>query len=138
MGTTTGTRSRLGRLGVITGAGMLALAALSVVTLPASAAGVKHETRGSCTRSSDWELELEREHGRIEVKVDVDTHRVGRAWRIRIWHDGVETTNVVRDTDRQGDIAVDRTRGDHRGTDWFRFRAVDLVNGEVCRGSLTI
>src|SRR5262245_29733561 len=131
MATTTGTRGRLGRWGVIGSAGVMALASLAAMAVPASAADVERERHGSCTGSSDWELELEKEDGRLEVKVDVDTRRIGRAWRVRIWHDGVRTTNVVRRTDRHGDIEVDRSRANHRGVDAFRFRAVDLVNGEV-------
>jgi hypothetical protein len=129
------TRTR--RLGVVAAAGLMALTSLPVVATPASAA-TEREKHGSCSASSDWELELEKEHGRIEIKVDVDTRRIGREWRVRIWHDGGLTTNVVRRTDRDGDIDVDRTRPDRRGPDTFRFRAVDRVSGEVCTGSLSI
>ncbi len=129
------TRSR--RLGVIASAGLMALTSLAVVAMPASAA-TEREKHGVCTGSSDWELELEKEHGRVEAKVDVDTRRVGRQWRVRIWHNGTEFTNVLRRTDRDGDVDVERTRTDRRGTDTFRFRAVDQVNGEVCTGSLSI
>jgi hypothetical protein len=99
---------------------------------------VERERHGNCTRTSDWELELEKEHGRIEVKVDLDTNRSGRAWQVRLWHNGSLTTSVVRRTQRDGDLEVERIRTDRRGTDTFRFRAVDRVNGEVCTGSLSI
>jgi hypothetical protein len=129
------TRTR--RIGLIGAAGLMALTSLAAVAMPASAS-TEREKHGACTGSSDWEFELEREHGRIEAKVDVDTRRSGRQWRVRIWHDGSLTTNVVRRTDRDGEIELDRTRSDHRGRDAFRFRAVDRVNGEVCTGSLSI
>jgi hypothetical protein len=129
------TRTR--RIGLIGVAGLMALTSLAVVAMPASAS-TEREKHGVCTGSSDWELELEKEHGRIEVKVDVDTRRVDRQWRVRIWHGAGLTTNVVRSTGRDGDIEVDRTRSDRSGRDTFRFRAVDRVNGEVCTGSLSI
>lgn len=117
---------------------MIALSTLTVGAMPASAREVERHARGACTRTSGWELDLEKEHGRIEVKVEVDTRTVGRRWRVRIWHDGSRFTNVVRRTDRDREVEVERVRHDRRGRDTFRFRAVDLVNGEVCRGSLSI
>ncbi len=147
--TTLGT-GRMGRMSLLAGAALMALGALFAVTGPAAArhgaddggngaaADVEREKHGDCTRSSDWELELEKEHGRIEVKVDLDTNRSRRQWRVRIWHDGRLTSSVLRRSQRDGDVEVQRTRSDHRGRDVFRFRAVDQVNGEVCRGSLSI
>lgn len=116
----------------------MALTAMTVAAVPTAAAGVEREKHGSCSGSSDWELELEKEHGHLEVQVDVDTRRVGRQWRVPIHHNGSLTTNVLRRTARDGDIDVNRARPDRRGSDTFRFRAVDQVNGEVCRGSLSI
>jgi hypothetical protein len=130
------TRTR--RLGLLGTAGSMALTSLAVVAMPTAAAEVERERHGNCTRTSDWELELEKEHGRIEVKVDLDTNRSGRAWQVRLWHNGSLTTSVVRRTQRDGDLEVERIRTDRRGTDTFRFRAVDRVNGEVCTGSLSI
>lgn len=129
------TRTR--RLGVVAAAGLMALTSLATVAMPVSAA-TEREKHGVCTGSSDWELELEREHGRIEVKVDLDTRRANRQWRVRIWHNGTKFTDVVRRTQRDGDLDIERMRNDRRGTDTFRFRAVDRVNGEVCTGSLSI
>lgn len=135
---TTTSRGRLGRIGLLASAGLMALTAMTVVAVPAAAAEVERQKHGSCSGSSRWELDLEKEHGRIEVEVDVDTRRVDRQWRVTIYHNGSLTTNVLRRTARDGDIDVNRTRSDRRGSDTFRFRAVDQVNGEVCRGSLSI
>lgn len=135
---TTTRQGRLGRLGIVGSAALMALTTMAVVAVPTAARDVERDTRGNCTRSSDWELELEKEHGRIEVQVDLDTNRAGRLWRVSIYHNGSLTTNVLRRTARDGDLDVDRTRTDRRGIDTFRFRAVDQVNGEVCQGSLSI
>jgi len=135
---TTTKRARLGRIGILATAGLMSLTALATAAMPASAADVERDKRGSCTGSSDWELELEKEHGRIEVNVDVDTRRANRSWRIRIWHDGTKFTDVTRRTDRDGEVDVERRRSDRSGRDTFHFHALDRVNGEVCRGTLSI
>lgn len=138
MAITKGMRGRPRRLGVIGSAGVTALAALAVMAVPASASDVERRGHGECTRSSDWELELEKEDGAIKVKVDLDTPTAGRAWRVRIWHDGFRDGAAVRRTHEDGDLRFVRRRADLRGADSFHFRAVDLVNGEVCRGTLSI
>lgn len=114
----------------------VALAAV-VATVPVSA-DVEREREGSCTGTSLWELQLEKEHGRIEVDLEIDTRRAGRAWNVRLTHNGTRFVSGRRVTDRTGEIDIDRIRGDRRGTDTVRFRAVDTVNGEICRGSVSI
>ncbi|MBX3029991.1 MAG: hypothetical protein KF809_07505 [Chloroflexi bacterium] len=129
------TRTR--RIGLIATAGVMALSSLAVAAMPVAAA-TEREKRGVCTGTSDWELELEREHGRIEINLDVDTTRVNRQWRVRMKHDGKLFVNTLRRTDRDRDIEIERHRNDTPGTDRIWFKAVDQVNGEVCKGSLTI
>jgi hypothetical protein len=144
--TTTLSNGRTGRLGLLAGSALMAFGLMFAIGGPAAARhgaddgvqGVEREKHGFCTGSSDWELELEKEHGRIEVKVDVDTRRIGRQWRVKLYHNGSLFTNVLRRTARDRDIELERIRSDRRGTDAFRFRAVDRVNGEVCTGSLSI
>ncbi len=129
------TRTR--RLGTVAVAGVMALSSLAVVAMPAAAA-TEREKRGQCTRTSDWELELEREHGRIEINLDVDTTRVNRQWRVRMKHDGKLFLNVLRRTDADRDIEIERHRTDTAGSDRIWFKAVDQVSGEICKGSITI
>jgi hypothetical protein len=145
---TTRDRRRIGRIGVLVGAALMALTASSVVAMPAAArrgtedgiarGGVSRDTSGPCTRRADWELELEKEDGRIDVTVRVHGHRAGRLWRVRIRHDGHLTASVLRRTNTRGRLTVVRNRPDRADTDRFRFRAVDQVSGEVCAGSLSI
>ena len=79
-------RVRLGRLVVAGGA--LGVIAGAGFASPAAAADVEREKHGSCTGSSRWELQLEREHGRIEIDLDVDTPRSGQTWVVKLKHDG--------------------------------------------------
>lgn len=138
MASTTRSTGRLRRIGLLGSAALMAVTTLAVGAVPAAAGEVEREKRGDCTRSSDWDFELEKEHGRIDVTVDLDTNRSGRRWRVRIWHNGTLTTNVLRRSQDDGDVEVERVRPDRRGRDTIRFRAVDQVNGEVCTGSLSI
>jgi hypothetical protein len=120
------------------GAITLAVAAAAAMTAMPVSADVEREGRGACTGTSRWELSLEKEHGRIDVDLELDTRRSGRAWRVKLFHDGQRFFSERRVTDREGEIDIDRTRRNHAGIDRIRFRAVDTVNGEVCRGSVSI
>jgi hypothetical protein len=135
-------RGGLGRVGLLAGGALMALTALTAVAAPVAArggdSGVRRHASGVCTRSGDWELELEKEHGRIQVSVAVHGHRAGRPWRVRIYHDGALTANVLKVANTRGRLRIDRTRNDRTGVDRFRFRAVDQVNGRVCAGALSI
>ncbi len=139
----TTSRRTLGRIGLLASAALMALTSMAVVAMPAAARhggddGIDKEKRGACSGRGDWELELEKEEGRIDVEVDIHGHRAGRQWRVRIYHDGGQVTNVLRTTNSRGRLSVDRTRPDTSGADAFRFRAVDQVSGEVCTGSMSI
>jgi hypothetical protein len=116
---------------------LLGLAAVAGAAAPVAAAEVEREKRGVCTGSARWELSLEKEYGRIEVSVEIDTFRSGRAWDVRAWHDGVRFVDVTRLTDREGEIDLDRVRRDTAGSDTISFRATSST-GEVCSGRLVI
>jgi len=110
--------------------------ALSLLAAPPAIADEEVERKGTCTNSSRWELELEKDDGRIEVEFEVTTRRAGQAWRVRGFQNGqrfVAVTKVAkRDDDDRPDFEVERDRPDRRGVDRFRFRAVNTVTGEVC------
>lgn len=135
---TTMGHGRMRRLGVAAVAVLMAFTSLGTIAAPVAAREVERDKHGRCTRTSDWELELEKERGRIKIELEVDTIRRGRQWRVQMWHNGSRFVNVLRRTDRHGEVEVKRWRSDRRGKDTFRFRAVDRVSGEVCRGTLSI
>lgn len=121
-------------------AGALAIvASVSLAVAPgARAADVERHKVGSCSNNSNWELSLEREHGQIEIDLDVDTPKSGRTWIVRLWHDGVRFAKVTRVTDRDGEFEVDRVRSNHAGPDRISFKAVNRRSGETCAGFLRI
>jgi hypothetical protein len=118
----------------------LATAALTVMTalVPAGLAHADDEVerRGSCEGSSRWELDLEKDDGRIEVELEVTTRKAGQTWRVRMFQNDSQFfvgTRVARvDDDDRPDFEVERDRPDRPGTDRFRARAVNTVTGEVC------
>lgn len=117
----------------------LAIAGSLVAVAPASAAdGVERSKHGVCTGSSTWELELEREHGHIDLSFDADTHRAGQAWKVKIKQNGKVVHNATHRTERDGDLDVDRNLRDKAGQDKIVVRATDKKTGEVCRATLKI
>ena len=141
MPTTSFPATRIKR-GILAGATLAVLgtaaAASPGVAAPVSAGEVEREKAGYCTGTSRWELNLEKEGGRIEVDLDIDTRRVDRKWRVRIVHNENLFVAATYRTDREGEIEIDKLRPNYAGTDKFRFKARDLVNGEICTGSLSI
>jgi hypothetical protein len=100
------------------------------------------ERKGTCSNNSRWELELEKDDGRIEVEFEVTTKRAGQKWRVRILQNDTLTfkgTRVAkRDDDDRPDFEVEIDRRDRPGVDRFRARAVNTVTGEVCVGRARI
>ena len=72
------------------------------------------------------------------MDLDIDTRRVDRKWRVRIVHNENLFVAATYRTDREGEIEIDKLRPNYAGTDKVRFKARDLVNGEICTGSLSI
>ena len=104
----------------------------------AVAAGTDREKERDCSGRSDWKLSLEKDDGRIEFELEIDTPRSGQRWGIAIKQNGIRFFKKVRRTDRDGDIEIERNRPDRPGTDKFWFKATNRVTGEVCKGTLRI
>jgi hypothetical protein len=115
------------------------VATVSLAAAPAaSAADIEREKFGDCSGSGRWELQLEREFGRIEIDLDVETSSSGDTWVVRLKHDGTRFEKVSRVTDGEGEFEVDRVRNNRPGEDRISFKAVNKGTGETCAGSLRI
>lgn len=118
--------------------GLTVLTSLMLVP-PALADGYDVERHGSCSGSSRWELDLDREHGRIEVDFEVKQGVVGDRWRVKLVHDGDVFFRDLRTTHGDdGSFDVERRTNDEAGTDRFVGKAVNKSTGEVCRGTAAI
>ncbi len=123
----------------IIGFALAGIAALALV-VPGGAANAARgggvEKHGSCDGRGRWELDLERDNGRIEVDFEVTAAPAGQRWKIKIHHDGVKVFQGTRvthlDDDDRPDLEVDRSVKDHIGLDRFTVRARNTVTGAFC------
>lgn len=115
----------------------VALSGLLLATASPVSADVDKVGTGHCSGAATWRLEVDRDEGRLDVELDIRTTHAGKTWRVRMRQDGDRFYSRLRTTDHEGDIEVDRDRPDRAGTDTFSFRATQLSNGQVCRGSIS-
>lgn len=125
---------------VVASAGALLLAAAPTAS---AAIGVEREKVGTCTKGSTWKLELDKEHGWIDLDFDAETRSAGDRWNVTVKHKRVTgkktfTTRSQSVTDHEGELEVDRNLKDRKGTDKVVVRVKSLKTGEVCRASLKI
>lgn len=124
---------RIARSIVATFAGVAIFATLAAVPAGAKAGDVIR--RGSCSGSTDWKLKLSPDNGRIETEFEVDQNRNGRAWRVRIHHNGDLVFSKVRTTRApSGSFTVRLLQNNRAGNDVFTARAVNPASGEICAG----
>ncbi len=117
-------------------------AALLAVPAAASAAPIRmeveRESDGRCSARSTWDLNLEKENGRIDIDVEIDSPTAGQRWTIKVTHEGRTVVNRTRTTDRDGEVEVSKHVPNTRGKDKVTFRATNRTTGEVCRATLSI
>jgi hypothetical protein len=121
-------------------AGALVAAPLATVLAP-SPASADTTKRGVCGPGS-YEFQVDREDredgGGFEVSADLDRLAPGSSWTVVIKHDGTRVRKVTRSADNEGEIDVDVTRANTRGTDTFRFKAVPASGGSKCAATITV
>lgn len=109
-----------------------------LASIPAHANDADVVRRGSCSGTADWKVKASPEDGRIEVEAEVDSNRAGQTWRWRLRHNGSLSARGTKQTaGASGSFTVRRVMADLAGDDVFRFRAVDVNSGQVCRGRVT-
>ena len=119
----------------------IAFAAMApmIVVPPAAAEDVDVERHGSCSDAGRWELDLDREHGRIEVDYGVDTNVSGETWRVRLRHDGSVFFRGVRETHGDdGSFEIERHVNDRGGTDRFVARSANTSTGKSDRSHVVL
>jgi hypothetical protein len=131
-----GIAMRLARTFLIVGITVLT----PMMLIPVASAGANDvERHGSCSGSSRWELDLESEHGRIQVDIEVDQGVAGDRWRVKLAHNGNVFFRDVRTTHGDdGSFDVERYTRDAAGTDRYVGKAVNKSTGESCRGTAAI
>jgi hypothetical protein len=116
------------------GALLMSLALLAT-SVPVSA---KVRT-ASCTGSTDWEMEVYLEDGRIESEFEIDHSRSGATWNWTMKNDGSQFASGQA-TVRSGrdSVVVNRFSSNGPGPDTIVSRAVNRATGEVCSGTVTL
>ncbi len=103
----------------------------AVLTSVATAKDRSVEVDGICTRGSTFELELESEHGRIEVEFEVVQRQRGVRWTVTLHQNGVlvgRRAAVTRGP--KGKFETKFLARNRPGTDRFVARAIR--GGERC------
>ena len=114
-------------------AGLTALTVAMLVGAPVARAGNNDPVeRGACSGSSDWELKVSPENGRLEVEFEVDQNRNGVRWTVVLVQNGKQLRRVTRVTKApSGSFEVRVVAPNTSGTDTFAARATS-PSSEVC------
>lgn len=130
----------MNRISALIAAGALVAAPLATV-LAASPATADTTKRGVCG-PGNYEFQVDREDredgGGFDVDVDLDQLAPGSRWTVVIKHDGKRVTKVTRTADNEGELDVDVTRPNTRGTDTFHFKAVPASGGSTCAATIRV
>lgn len=113
-------------------AGVLALAGAT----PAAAAKGGHgdvRAAGTCSAGSVWKAKAEPDDGRIELELEIDTHRVGQTWAVGITDNTVRVYSGKRVTaGPNGSFAIELLVPNRAGVDSIVGTARNATTGETC------
>jgi hypothetical protein len=120
-------------------AAVLLAAALLLPLAAAADDDPREEVRrpGTCTRSSDVELRLRAEDGRIRVDLEIETGRSGASWSIIVLHERRTAFRGAARTRSNGSLELRRSIPDWYGRDTVVVRASG-PRAETCRASATL
>lgn len=104
-------------------------AGLGMLTSPAQADGPEKEKEFRVS-GADVDFSVEKDDGRYDVSVDIDDAKPGSRWRVVLKHEGDKIHSRIHRADDDGDVDIDRTRPDMRGTDVFKVR-VKRIGGDA-------
>lgn len=113
-------------------ASVLALASAT----PAAAAKGGHgdvRTSGTCSAGSVWEAKAKPDNGRVELELEIDTHRVGQTWTVGITDNTVRVFSGKRVTAApSGSFSIELLTRNRAGVDRFVATARNGSTGETC------
>lgn len=131
------TRNARGRIA----ATVLAVGAVGIglgVAAPAAQAhGVERELSGTCSAGAVWDLNVEREHGLLDIDFEIEQATPGESWTVSFVRNGTLIGKRVAVADRRGEVEVDRNVRAVRGVNRIDVRATG-ANGQTCHGSIRI
>jgi hypothetical protein len=90
---------------------------------------------GSCSAGSAWHVKAKPDDGRIQLEVEIDTHRVGQTWTVAITDNATRIFTGKRVTSApSGSFSVELRTANRAGTDRFVSTTRNLRTGETCMG----
>lgn len=123
-------------------AGTVAAGALLVAGAVPALADV--ERRGTCSATSTWEADADREGRYFELDFEVNTQTPGEDWRLVVTHNGKriysDTRPATRDfDDRMADVDWSLVARNKAGVrDRFAMTATNQATGERCQVTLRV
>lgn len=130
-------RTRPGRAALVVLAAVVAAFALPVLAAADDEPGDDVRRTGSCTRSSEIELELRARDGAIRVELKIETGRRGSRWGVILLHERRTVFRGVVRTRSNGSLELRRSVPDWFGTDTVVVRASG-PRAETCRVSAAL
>ena len=126
--------NRFTRITALTATGALLAVPVALVAAPAHA---DVDRFGSCG-GGQYDFSVDRENRGYEVSVDLDNVEPGSRWKVVMRHDGDRFFKRTLTADNEGDLDVDRQRGNSSGQDTFKFRAVRADGSAKCGRAVTV
>ena len=124
------------RLSTLAAVSLTAGAIVLAGATPAAAAkggGGDVRASGTCSAGSVWKAKAKPDNGRIELEVEIDTHRVGQSWAVGITDNTVRVFTGKRVTAApSGSFSVELLTPNRAGTDSFVGTARNASTGETC------
>lgn len=114
-----------------------ALLAVPAATLAAAPANADVDRSGVCG-GGRYEMSVDREGAGWEVNADLDDVAPGSRWRIVLKQDGTTFFSQTRRADDEGDLDVERYRGNTPGKDTFRMIATRVGSSTTCAQKITV
>lgn len=114
------------------GTTVLLAAGTVLVAAPAHADGPEKD-REFRVAGAEVDFSVSKDDGRFEVDVDVDDAAPGSRWRVVLRHDGQRFHSKVHRADSDGDIEINKSRRDTRGSDTFKVRVKKIGGGAASR-----
>ncbi len=97
------------------------------------------EKPGNCTGSSDSEIKVKPDDGRIEVEFEVDQNQTGDKWKVKIKDNGELVFKGAATTrGPSGSFSVERKIDDLSGADSIKASARNKDTDERCSASATL
>jgi hypothetical protein len=117
-----------------TAAALVAGAALIGTPLALVGAGAAHADADRTFRcqGARVEVDLEKDHRRFEIDVDLDGAPAHSRWKVVLRHNGTAFHQRVHRADAEGELDLDRSRADTRGRDTFTVKVKRVGGPQAC------